>query len=198
MFSRVDYKDKDKTKNKAFWLHEFMYDLEKNAHQIDFLKDYVNKNFNNKKEFLTIDEKLADIKHRVGFDLAVKVVNEMEKTSTASSDCDCNDSCRCKIKTASNESDVFVMGNILKYIREMTTAEPHLNSSVILSRCKEEPQLRYYEIESRIDSAKLLNYIKSLLKHPKTESVNYISIDNDSNLDADNTADYYGHANPSR
>jgi hypothetical protein len=110
-----------------FWLYEFAHDLDKKANQIDYLKEYLDKTYK-KKKFNTIEEKLADIRDRVGFDVAKKIINELEKKSNTAQEektaneescgckkpCKCKEDCKCKVtktdcgcnkKTASHDHD---------------------------------------------------------------------------------------------
>lgn len=214
---RTDQTETNKTT--AFWLHEFAYDLEKKAKNVDYLKEYLDKNYK-KKKFNTIDEKLADIKERVGFDLAKKITNEIEKTSSESnsSDCGCTKSCTkckekcdckpgtcsCSVKTASekNSDDVAIMNNILKYIKDMIGHEPHLTVIAVLDRCRKSDGLKYNNIAHKIDSKKLVNYIEDLLKtqgKKVQDSLDtYIPQTDDNDYALDNTADYAKHAEPVR
>lgn len=183
--------DQETNKTTAFWLYEFAHDLDKKAHNIDYLKDYLDKQNKNKK-FNTIEEKLADIKERVGFDLAVKVYNEIEKTSSkevASSETGCGcktpckkcgteckckkESCSCEIKTAAkkkkkakkdkiSDEDIKIMQGILNYIEDMITHEPHLNPISVMEKCKKDDRLKYDHIHDVIDHDKLSEYINSL------------------------------------
>lgn len=205
---------KEKNTIDSLWLYEFAYDLEKNAQNIDFLKDYLDKTRTDK-GFNTIDEKMADIRERVGFDLAKKVVNEIEKISsekTASHGCGCSpvksaaaDACACPIKTAAMthpHEDVELMGNILKYIKDMVQHESHLDSATILHRCKNEEGLRYGDLEQKIDRAKLVSYINDLLGSdagPKDQLATYVPQDLNHVADfesGDAQAEYYNHAEP--
>lgn len=202
---KITRQDQTETNNiTAGWLSDFATDLEKNAQNIDYLKDYLNK-IHKHKQFNSIEEKLADIRERVGFDLARKITNEIEKTSNASEeDCGCNSSsksCSCPVKTASEhqERDVQIMGNILNYIKDMVEHEPHLDSTTIISRCKNEEGLRFNDIESRIDRAKLISYIKDLLGKQEDDGLaSYVPQHSESrNESEDQIAEYYNHAEPS-
>ena len=200
----------EKNKTTALWLHEFAYDLEKNAQEIDYLKDYFDKLHKNK-IFGSIEEKLADIRSRVGLDLAIKLSNEIDKvnnitlTSTASSSCCGPTTCSCTNKTAQakhSERDIIVMGNILKYIQDMIKHEPHLDSAVIISRCRNEEGLRFNDLEKKIDHGKLIKYINDLLgvhDPSKLENISYTPSQSITEYDADDRiAEYYNHAEPYR
>lgn len=192
----------ERKESNAFWLHEFAYDLEKNAGNIDYLKDYMDKKLKTKK-FNSIDEKLADIKERVGFDLAKKITDELEKTSsTAQTKC-CDTikkECSCQIKVShlnSREDDIASMANILKYIEDMIKQEPHIDAPVVLSRCKNEPDLHFITLEKKIDQNKLLNYINELLETNTSynpESIKYTPVTSDSDDASNDVAEYYNHA----
>lgn len=178
-------------KTTAFWLYEFAHDLDKKAQNVDYLKDYINKNYN-KKKFNSIEEKLADIKKRVGFDLAKKIVDQIEKTSSDSNeqgagcgcpstckkckgDCKCEKPCSCSVKTASKKDSskktkkpkkkehVDIMKTILKYIKDMVIDQPYLDPTTVMSRCKETEGLKYNHISHIINHDRLMSYIEKVL-----------------------------------
>lgn len=195
---RQDYEEENKIT--ALWLYEFAYDLEKNAHNIDYLRDYLSKIHKNKK-FDSIEEKLADIRERVGFNLTRKIVNEIEKISHEDDSSMKTSSKNIgSIKTAMDHSDkdIELMDNILTYIKDMIRHEPHLNSTIIIFRCKSEDGLRYRELESKIDKGKLVNYIKDLLKAQSSshdsELAKYVPSDLNIESENDSVAEYYNHA----
>lgn len=203
---------KETNKTTAFWLHEFAYDLEKNAQNIDYLKDYLNK-LHKEKKFDSIEDKLADIRSRVGLDLAIKLSNEIDNINNhvslssvvASSCCGTTHKCTCEVKTAQvhhSERDIMIMGNILKYIQDMIKHEPHLDSAVILSRCQNEEGLRFNDLEKKIDHTKLRKYINDLLgvnNDSQLESVSYTPNKPLTEYEADDrVAEYYNHAEPNR
>jgi len=199
----------EKSKITAMWLYEFAHDLDKNAQNIDYLREYLNKIHKDKK-FGSIDEKMADFRERLGFDLTIKIVNEMEKVSNekmALNRCECkhsSSSCACSIKTAMAHPhrDVELMRNILTYIKDMVQHEPHLDASTVISRCKQEDGLRYNDLESKIDKGKLIGYVKDLLgAHDDSFSslVSYIPSDSSKHQERDaedSVAEYYNHAEP--
>jgi len=200
------HNSEEKNKITAMWLYEFAYDLEKNAQNIDYLKDYINSKNKNKK-FDSIDEKLADFRERIGFDLAQKIVNEMEKSggNIVEAGCGCHtkiDSCECSVKSASAHSDrdVKIMNNILKYIKDMVGHEPGLDIITVISRCKREDGLLFNEMEKKIDRDKLISYIKDLTdSKTEVELISYKPESIDTSLEdkyKDSVADYYNHAEP--
>lgn len=225
---KVKRQDSSETnKTTAFWLYEFAHDLDKKAGDVDYLRDYLSKNYKNKK-FSTIEEKLADIKARVGFDLARKVTNEIEKKSAkeesscgckkpcgCGKDCKCDGDCGCKnkasdqVKTASKKNkkskskkNIKIMENILNYIRQMIHHEPHLDPLTILNRCRSADELKFNNIQHIIDHEKLNSYINELISDmgvsDDVSAVVYVPINNDDLIHSDVVAEYYNHAEPTR
>lgn len=200
---RQEYYEQNKT-TEAFWLREFGYDLEKNADHLDYLKQYLEQKFKIN-EFKSIDEKLADIRNRVGFDLARKISDEIEKVGAHDeSHCGCEpikQTCGCPVKNASvqhSKENVAQMKNVLKYIKDVSNHEPHLSSIIILERCKKEDGLKFNDLP--VDIEKLKKYIDTLLeKHDhKEEDVKYQPKNNSEPESAeDQVAEYYRHAEPS-
>lgn len=201
----------EKNKTTAFWLYEFGYDLAKNAQNVDYLRDYLNSLQKNKK-FSSIEEKLADIRSRVGLDLATKISNELnhENHKDASEACQCDNNvskkCHCEVKTAESHSshterEISIMKNILDYIRDMIKSEPYLNAAIIISRCKSEEALHFDHLQKKIDHGKLINYINDLLNKEdpiREEKVQYTPSIIEDQFDAhDISAEYYNHAEPS-
>lgn len=185
-------------KTTVFWLNDFAYELEKKAQQSDYLKEYLDKR--NKKTFSSIEEKLFDIRNRVGLDLVKKVSNQIDLEHK-----DCATECTCNVKNASShsESEIKTMSNILKYISDMINSEPHLDAAIVLYRCKHEEGLGYRNLENKIDRGKLIKFINDKLieKNPagQGELVSYspLKIDDEINS-ADRIADYYSHSEPYR
>jgi hypothetical protein len=215
--------DRETNKITAFWLYEFAHDLDKKATTTDYLKEYLDKNYRNKK-FSTIEEKLADIKERVGFNIATKIVDQIEKNSnehthqtSASKDstCKCKKDCSCSVKTASHKQskskskknskskkDIKIMDGILSYIEDMIKHEPHLDPITVLDRCRSEEGLKYNSIRKKINHDKLMSFINDLLSsnvHSHEFTITYVP--SDSSIDvtqSDSVAEYYNHAEPKR
>lgn len=177
------------------WLILFAESLNKNAY-LENLKPVIHR-----KKFDSIEEKMADIKNRIGFDIINKFTEEVNELSKeAAKTCDCGGGC-CSLKKASyehSEKDISKMKMILKYINDMVEAEPHLSASVVIAKCKDAEGLSFNSI--RIDESKLKKYIEKLLnKHNKNdaEDVTYIKREDQSSLyNGADQADYYSHAKP--
>jgi len=180
------------------WLILFAHEFQKEGY-LENLKPVVRR-----KHYISIEEKMADIKQRIGFDVVSKLTDELEdlsKQSQAKGSCDCGGGC-CEVKTATykhSERDVKLMRNILSYIDDMAKAEPHLSSTAILSRCRDAEGLQFGSL--RIDEEKLKSYVSDLLNKYGDDSVEDVRYERredepvsaNSGLDQ---ADYYSHARP--
>jgi hypothetical protein len=200
---------KEKSKITATWLYEFAHDLEKGAYNnVDYLKQYFDSRQKGK-GFDSIDEKMADIKDRVGFDLARKISEEVNKnnkvTASNHSSCECSTpktACGCKIKQAEYkhpEEDVRLMGNILSYVKDMVKHEPYLDRATIISKCRDEEELGFGRLS--INQDKFKSFVDDLLSSNKSknssELVSYIPNEPFSESDANDwEAEYYKHSKP--
>lgn len=189
------------------WLSEFSKSLQKQSQNVDYLKEHLNKNY--KPQFRTIDEKMADIKERIGFEFVNKVIDELNKTSQtieARASCGCDShkeaECSCKIKTAEykhSKEDISRMSNILDYINDMIKSEPHLDPAMVISRCRDEQDLGFNKL--RINMDKLKDYIEIELNSKEDNQardlISYIPTEPETtSLREDDRADYYRHAEP--
>lgn len=192
------HSEKEKSNLNVDWLILFAHELEKKGY-LENLKPIINR-----KKYSSIEEKLDDIKARIGFDMVSKLDDELNKTSDLDKDCGCEGhegSCSCKIKTAEYkhpEDDVKKMKNVLNYISDMVKAEPHLSSAAVISRCRDTEGLGFNHL--RIDHGKLRSFIEDLIsKYDKNESsdISYVPRDEGRENDFSNDqADYYSHAKP--
>lgn len=196
---------KEKYNITSSWMYEFAHDLEKNAQNVDYLRQYLDSRVK-KKVFNTIDEKLADIKDRVGFDLARKISEETSKdfkVESSKKDCDCN-SCGCQVKEAQDKSshsekDLGLMSNILKYIQDMIKHEPYLDAATVIARCRKEDGLGFGQL--RIDLSKLRTFIDAELKNheEKISPIFYVPSSTMNDGEAENLeAEYFNHALPKK
>lgn len=143
-------------------------------------------------KFATIEEKMQDIKNRVGFNnvLVKKEGGEdiVKKKAQEASSCDCKGPCSCEKKAQ--------VEKILKFIKEIVMNEPELATLAVLERCKNHDGLNFDNI--RIDIDKIKKYIDALKsKSPKsTLDTSYIKQQTDSTNREDDMADYYRHGIP--
>lgn len=191
----------------ADWLVDFAKKLQKKSYNIENLTNIRQMN-DGPKKFATIEEKMADIKARIGFD-AINSMHEEERVKTAShSDCPCGgpskDACACdvEVKTASEnkehkEEDLRAMSNILSYIRDLCEHEHEkLTPVMVISRCREEPGLRFDDLPINIEELK--GYISEVLDKYSTdeEEVKYIARDDEQTQDQNQEPEYRMHASP--
>lgn len=190
----------------ADWLQDFARALEKKSYNAENLNT-IKSIFDKGKKFLTIEEKMADIKSRIGFDIIKEMRDESaDNTKTAAQDCACKskeDDCKCTIKVASSdfsESDINAMSNILKYIKDLITHEHEvLTPIMVLARCREEPGLRFDYLPINVE--KLKEYIEKELSQYKSEEeiARYIPKDKFSETtDNHPEAEYWSHAFPQK
>lgn len=196
------------------WLSEFERGIVKSADYLDNLKHIMN---NRKNKFATIEEKMADIKERVGFEMIKhNQLPDANLVSQAGCGCDnkgkkksCCSSCEkgmpcegCSTKnTQKRDSDVKKMEQILKFIDDMVSDQPHLNPVIVISKCREEDGLGFDDLP--IDTVKLNDYIKNKRNNKEKddeEEVLYISDSERMSLDSAESlgselADYFSHAN---
>jgi len=175
------------------WVNDFANNLEKNADYLSNLRSIMKK----RKDFDTIEEKMADLKARAGFDL-VKSVNTNTEENIKEAGCGggCTGGCGpCKTKKERG-NNVDALRNILKYIKDFAEDRPDANYGTVITHCREHPNLGYDRIEGKLDNGKFKAIVEKLLnKHKKgPEIVEYVSeADMPSSFD-DDTADYMNHA----
>ncbi len=142
-------------------------------------------------KFATIEEKMNDIKNRVGFGniLSKKEGSEDSAQKVASkTECSCNGKCIC--------DDVKKVEVILKYIKDVVSNEPELPVLAVIDRCRSHSALGFDNIKIDIDRIK--SYINSLKeKNPSSKiDASYIKMDSTSVDRYDDMADYYRHGTP--
>ena len=181
------------------WVNDFGNDLEKNA---DFLGNLKSIFKSRSEKFSTIDEKMADIKSRVGFDL-IKDVDPSGKIKTSSvkkqaskcEPCSTGGSCGCSSShDDSRKEKVQSIVELLKYIQDTVKNEPHLDEPVILDRCRKE---RSHGLDNISDMSKLKKFISDAVSsgQPVAVKLEYVPHEPISSSESmfDDTADYYQH-----
>lgn len=190
----------------ADWLKDFARQLQKQSYNIENLTT-IRQMTDSPRKFGSIEEKMADIKRRIGFDVIKKIHEENGlEDKTASTDCGCGGhdekSCACDIKVASDkkshkEEDLKNMKNILNYIQDLCDHEhENLTPVIVISRCREEPGLHFDELP--INMEKLNKFIKDKLdKYSHSEDdVKYTPRDDANDVSYNSEAEYWSHAFP--
>ena len=182
------------------WVNDFAKNLEKNADYLSNLRSIMKK----RNDFDTIEEKMADLKSRAGFDLikAVDSGEDTKKTAACCSSCSTGksgcSSCSCgKSKCASCNKDTYdTIGNILSYIKELSADRADIGYGTVISHCREHPKLGFDRIEGKIDHKKFRSMIEKILGNNKSdqEEVKYIPEADMPSAENDDVADYMAHA----
>jgi hypothetical protein len=153
-----------------------------------------------KEKFATIEDKMDDIKARVGFGNIERITKESssEITSKSAKSCDCKKSgkkCNCGKENKSSER-IFKLKNILKYISDMINEEPHLLEPEIIARCMENKDLGYESV--KIKPSKIKNFIKTKKgSEPQLVEVVYMGPGIKEVVSPEeDMADYYRHSMP--
>ena len=106
------------------WVAEFERDILKNANFLETLRG----RYYSGSAFSTIEEKMADIKDRVGFGLITAEREESDITVSAS---DYNTSTH----GDKDERHIDLVNKMLSYIKSMSENEHHLPAAVIVTKC---------------------------------------------------------------
>lgn len=154
-------------------------------------------------KFATIEDKMTDMKARVGFDNITRQNGTIPATvvksaGTIDKECDCGKGkdCVCsKVKHKPSKERMDKLQTILKYITDMMAAEPHLLEPEILARCIDNHDLGFETL--RVRPEKLSRFIEKR-KAPQTEAaVVYFAPDTKGQEGYQNdVADYYSHSSP--
>jgi hypothetical protein len=180
--------EKEQYNTTAGWLNDFFSKMAKDAPPAPPIVTAKTE------KFATIEEKMEDIRARVGF----SSISGMTKESSSdikvesSKKCNCDKNCSCK-----NNSDERIIGlkKVLKFISNMLDSEPHLLEAEVIARCNENKELNFEPL--RIDKNKIIEFIGKKKGPSQSTDVVYIKPDIEtSNNPRDDIADYYRHGMP--
>lgn len=183
----------------AGWVRDFSNGLNKNADYLANLKSIMKK----RNDFDTIDEKMADLRSRVGFDL-VKTLNSNLSENVKEAGCGCNTCDTCsgedKDEKANSKSydDELInhIHSVLKYIADLSKDRPEVGYGAVITHCREHPSLGFDKLERKLNSKFKDAVLDIIGKHKKDpEAVEYISGVDMESSNNDDLADYYSHAN---
>ena len=176
----------------AGWVRDFSGNLAKKADYLSNLRSIMKR----RNDFDTIEEKMADLKTRVGFDLLkVNVSADLAPKKQAACSCESCDTCSSGGKKNSpNDSEQLKM--ILKYITSFCKDRPDAGYGAVITHCREHPELGFDRLERKLNN-NFEKAVRSILsKHKKDpEAVEYISGADVVSSHDDDLADYYSHAN---
>jgi len=180
------------------WVNDFANNLSKNADYLSNLRSIMKK----RNDFSTIEEKMADMKARAGFDL-IKNVNTEEQKNVKSAGCGptcCEEEAgrgKCGSCGDDNRSQMLKsLRGIIDYIESFAADRSDLSYGTVISHCREHPKLGFDRVESKIDHNKFKNVVEKILNKHKSdpEKVEYISEADMPSAFDDDMADYMSHA----
>ena len=179
----------------AGWVRDFSNGLSKNADYLSNLRSIMKK----RKDFDTIEEKMADLKSRVGFDL-VKSIDTSDGATIKEAGCGCNscDGCSPSGQVDSEKKKLVAeVKKVIEYISDFSKDRPDAGYGAIITHCREHPGLGFLELEKKLNRDKFKDAVDSIIgKHKKDpEAVEYISGADMASDYNDDIADYYSHAN---
>jgi len=126
------------------WIKDFEKSIEKNA---NFLETLRSRHYLNNK-FSSIEEKMADIKNRVGFDLigsSKDLANSVVVTAGCSSEVSDGSKCgpcsagkKCGCSGDNDDGYIEHVSNMLSYIKSMAENESSMPGFVIVEKCMDE------------------------------------------------------------
>jgi hypothetical protein len=178
----------------AGWVRDFSNGLSKNADYLDNLRSIMKK----RKDFNTIDEKMADLRSRAGFDL-VKNIDTSDNKETKEAGCGCGSCGGCSggsEKVSDKKELASKLSEVMRYISSFSKDRPDASYGAVISHCREHPHLGFDKLERRLNH-KFKDAVQAILgKHKKDpEAVEYISGADMTSSHDDDMADYYSHAN---
>lgn len=208
-------------------------DIEKFNTTVDWIKtfeasilkkaDFLN-NFKPSNQFKTIDEKMADIKNRVGFGLIKSTEDSTTVKKEANQTCSCppGQKCNCasdkenpsKNEDFNQESEADRMAedskkeirtklnNFIKYVIDYKKDRPSASLNAIIAACKDDPALSWDSIKRNVNEKALFELIKEKIGNDKktTEEYKYTPVDTTDKMNnpQDMMADYMRHSMPER
>lgn len=182
------------------WLKDFADSLKKDANFIDNFKKI------KKQEFGSIEEKMADIKQRVGFDIIKTMQDENVNVKSAAMKCNHakdssdGDECRvCKAKKVLDEDGLKILKNFVEYAIDFGKSRPDATIEAIIHECKRDPKLKFEKIEKSINPKSLRKMLKTKLakyRKEKEDEVKYVADEIASSSIQNDLADYVLHASP--
>jgi hypothetical protein len=128
------------------WISDFSSGIQKSADFLDNLKSIMKK----RNDFSSIDEKMADIKSRVGYDIVKNIDNNYSSEVKSAFACGCNECKVCDVKESYGEDALSSMEVVLKYIEDLVKDTPEMSSPAILQSCRENRALGFDRLEDKM------------------------------------------------
>lgn len=174
------FSEKESYKITCDWINDFANGLEKSANFVDRIR-----NRNSVEKFSTIEEKMNDIKSRVGYldfdaskDQILKTESDKGLVSNASScskcsPCECNggDACGCNKCEACEEkkSKKEMLRSILVEMIKIIDEKENINyPEQVLNECRKDQYMNFSNLESDIDPEFLKEWLREKIKAKKS------------------------------
>ena len=136
------------------WLDKFAKGLEKNSQILEITR------YNYNEKFATIEDKMQDMKDRVGFDNVKTLKKESSQECCSENSCECVDDAVSDLKAK--------ILKIIDYAKKVIEDRPEIKHMQLISDCRNLPQ--YRDISSKIEDAKFKALIQKILKDSKGKS----------------------------
>ena len=181
--------EKESYRTTVSWVKDFS----KSANYLDRVRE--RKDRPSVEKFSTIEDKMTDIKQRIGFE---NVNSDISKTAGGCGSCgDCNScmpkkedhsSCTvkncttCKVNKVNSDEKLSIvykkLKGLLKYVDSLIGDKNYKMPEEVMSHCRENPNLYFDEVMNHIDTNKFKSYISDKIGLPCEEVVVYTPEDN--------------------
>lgn len=170
-------------------------DFSKNANYLDRVKE--RKDRPSVEKFSTIEDKMLDIKQRIGFENINSDINKTaggcecgscsqcssykqeDKKHTSCTVENCSECKKNKINADKKLSIIYKkLKGLLNYIDSLISDKNYNMPEEVMSHCRENPNLYFDEIMNHIDTNKFKDYITGRIGGPSEEIVIYTPEDN--------------------
>ena len=157
--------NKESYKITCDWISDFADNLEKKANFVDRIKKR-----NSVEKFSTIEDKMADIKTRVGytnFDNSKEQIlkTESEKTVLASA-CECNECEPCNKRSGKKETLKSILIEMIKIIDGREDID---YPEQVLNECRKDQYMNFSNMESEIDPEYLKKWLAKKIEARRSE-----------------------------
>lgn len=158
------FSEKESYKITCDWISDFANSLEKKANFVDRIR-----NRNSVEKFSTIEDKMNDIKARVGyidFDASKDQILKTESDNTITSKaCGCNKCEACEEKKSKKEMLRSILVEMIKIIDE----KENINyPEQVLNECRKDQYMNFSNLESDIDPEFLKEWLREKIKAKKS------------------------------
>jgi hypothetical protein len=159
------FSEKESYKITCDWINDFANGLEKNANFVDRVRKR-----NSVEKFSTIEEKMNDIKSRVGyldFDASKDQILKTESdNSIVSNACGCNKCEACEAKSSKKE----MLRSILMEMIKIIDGRKDINyPEEVLNECRKDQYMNFSNLESELDPEYLKGWLAEKIKARRSE-----------------------------